>query len=93
MSSKIARVEPGGEITLLHASKANEIIDALNMILGLTVSPESKGCVLFQPGGSKIVLKEKKEKDLPTFEGTVCVEENGEKVNKRAIFYGYIVEE
>ncbi len=53
---KLDNVKAGESPTLLHESKANEVINAINAVLGITVSPPSAGRFEFKEGRSALIL-------------------------------------
>ncbi len=53
----IKRFQKGdAERTALHTDAINELVDAVNTILGCKVSPEGAASFNFQPGGSVLTL-------------------------------------
>jgi hypothetical protein len=53
---KLDRVKQGATPTLLDEKKANELIDAANAILALTVSPAGLGSFQFSNGNGVLKL-------------------------------------
>ena len=57
MQSEIDNVEKGDDSrTMMHADVANEVIDALNLLLGLTVTPDGAGKLMLSDGNAVLAL-------------------------------------
>ncbi len=52
----IERVLAGQSPTLLHADKANELIDAVNSLKAMTISPTTAGKVVHSDGNTVIQI-------------------------------------
>lgn len=86
---KIKRVQKGQTPTLLDTDKANEIIDALNMLLQMQIVPKEGGSgeVVFGQNGVKLVVPSFNPDGLPRTSLTYCEEdENGNKTRRTKTF-------
>lgn len=78
-----------GEDGLMKASEANKLVDGLNKIYGLTVTPDGLGSFSFGATSGEGASNAKLQ--LNTFEMIVCVEIEGVKTEKRALVVGFIL--
>ena len=82
MIRKIKRVQKGQTPTLLEADKANELIDAINMLLSMQVKTKSTGAgeVIYGQNAVTIVVPTFDPDTMPRTKLTYC--SNGKETSK-----------